>query len=185
MAKPRNGPLSFGQVGRKLHRLFEMHPTDSPTLAGRLVAQTHLSSWLLASLAIGIVLYLLFLILAFLSAGSAWLISDGNWRSYNLLTPVLVSYLLLFRPLVRRLLLNAIETAKPLLSIPDTPTKLVAEAFSFNHGFEWLSFGLGVAAGWLIVRPWQYRPLGIWFLAYNLLADGLMFGLLGWTIYSG
>ncbi len=185
MAKSRNSPSFLGQVGGKLHRYFEIPPTDSPTLAERLVAQTHLSSWLLASLAIGIVLYLLFLILAFLYGGSPWLIADGNWRSYNLLAPVLVSYLLLIRPLVRRLLLNAIETVQPLLPKPDSPAKLVAEAFALDHGREWLSFGLGVAAGWLIVRPWQYNPFGLWFLAYDLLADGLMFGLLGWTIYSG
>lgn len=185
MSASRNGDTFFSQIGGKLHRYSEMPPTDALTLPERLVAQTRLASWPLASLAIGVGLYLLFLGLVILNGGWAWLTRDGNWWYYNLLTPVLITYLLLIRPLVRRLLNNAIEAFRPLLPATDPPEKLVAEAYALNRRQEWLAFGFGAVAGWLIVRPWRYNPFGPWFLAYDLLADGLMFGLLGWTIYSG
>jgi hypothetical protein len=185
MSISKNGPSFLSQFWGRKHRYFQMPPSDAATLPELLVASTRLSSWPLASLAIGLGLYLLFLGIVILNAGWNWLMADGNWRHHYLQAPVLITYLLLIRPLARHLLSTTIETLYPLLSISDPPEALVAEAHSLSRRQEWLAFAVGAAAGWLIIRPWQSNPLGAGFLVYHLFVDGLMFGLLGWTIYSG
>jgi voltage-gated potassium channel len=185
MSISKNGPSFFSQYWGRRHRYFQMPPSDAATLPELLVASTRLSSWLLASLAIGLILYLLFLGIVILNGGWDWLMDEGNWRYHYLQTPVLISYLLLIRPLVRYLLSSTIETFHPLLSISDPPPALVAEAHSLSRRQEWFALAVGAAAGWLIIRPWQNNPFGPGFLVYHLFVDAFLFGLLGWTIYSG
>jgi voltage-gated potassium channel len=45
-----------------------------------------------------------------------------------------------------------------------------------------VAFGIGAGAGWLLLAPWQGPALGL--ILYNFLDSALLFGLLGWTIYS-
>ncbi len=185
MTISQNGTSSLSQLWGRRHRYFQIPPSDPATLPELLVAQTRLSSWPLASLVIGLGLYLLFLGLVTLNGGWTWLLADGNWRHRYMQAPVLITYLLLIRPWVRYLLRGTIETFYPLLSISESPEELVTEGHSLSRRQEWLAFALGAAAAWLIIRPWQNNPFGPDFLIYELLADGLLFGLLGWTIYSG
>lgn len=184
MSTSQDGDLPWVQIGRKVHSFFEMPAIGQPTLPQRLAAYTRIRSWPLASLAIGAGVYLLYLFLAILHGGRDWLLADGNWGGYNVMAPVLISYFLLIQPLAGRLLRRTIQAFRPLLPLTENAETLLAEALAHDRRHEWIAFGLGAAAGWLIIRPWQHNPFGLVFLAYELFSDGLMFGLLGWTLYS-
>lgn len=61
--------------------------------------------------------------------------------------------------------------------------RLEAEAYSLNRRREWLAFGLGTILGWLVLQPPLNRPY-FSLIVYDFIGDALVFGLLGWHIYS-
>jgi len=157
-----------------------MPSTGIPSVPQMLLAQTRLSSWPLASITVGFGLYAFFVGLSFLDGSVAWL-AHGRWWN-GLVFPVMTIYLLLLQPLYRRFFNDTANAFLSLLPRADRSRQLLAEALALDRRREWLAFGLGAALGWLLSRPW--RLPGPWLMLYGFIGGGLMFGLLGWSVYS-
>lgn len=164
---------------------FEMPPLGRPTLPELLLIQTGIRSWFLASVAAGAGLYGVFLILAVLDGNTlAALIQAGSWAWRNsLLLPVMIIYLLLIQPPLRRLLINAVNSFLPLLPTAKRSEHLVSTAYFLNRWREWLAIIIGIICGWLLDPPLNKPYLAP--KVYSLLGEALLYGLIGWSIYSG
>jgi voltage-gated potassium channel len=153
--------------------------TYPPNLLERLVAGTRLP-WPVAGLILGMVPYFLLLLLA-AAAGFPPLLAERRVLFYALRPVVLTTYLFLAYPLLKRALqrtLTALET-----QFPPTPgsARWRIEAYSVSPRGQVVAVVLGVAIGWFLVEPWQQ---GVWWaIGYRVLSEGVLFGLLGWTLY--
>lgn len=163
-----------------IYRYVAMPPSNSPTLPELLVVWTRLP-WLPASLTIGLVMYLFLVGLVLVTGDLALFLENGNWWYYALLNPTLSTYLLLMHPASRQLLNNIISDFRSLFPNDEAYDRWRAEAHILNRHQEWVAIGLGALIGWLLMRPWQSPNFG--FMLYYFLSSGVMFGLLGWTIY--
>jgi hypothetical protein len=151
------------------------------TLLETLVARTGLA-WRGISVAVGVVLLLLAVIAAYLDGLLVRPIQIGY--RYLLLAPALVPYLLLTQPPLRRLREHAVSAFRPLVPVDSAHYhRTLGRAPMFNRRREWLALGVGAIAGPLLTRPaWPLFPF--WTKAYVILAGAVLFGLLGWFIYS-
>ncbi|MGD2145425.1 MAG: hypothetical protein PVH41_01880 [Anaerolineae bacterium] len=151
------------------------------TLLEALVARSGLP-WRGIAIAAGLVLLLLSVVAAYLDGLLTGPIS-GGYR-YLLMAPVLVPYLLLTQPPLRRLREAAIDAFRSLVPFDDERyDRTLAEAPMFNRLREWVALGIGAAASPLLTRAaWPFFPL--WTKAYVILAGAVLFGLLGWSLYS-
>jgi hypothetical protein len=166
-------------------------PTGSAThstLVEELAKRARLSWYYVSgATAIGLVLF---------AVGAAYL--DGVlpaqssyelWRA-GLTAPVLIAYVLMLQPTLKRLRESAIEAFRPLVSLDDGSFhRTLAEASLFNRRLECLAAGLGVACGLLVDRPWD--PQGLywawgsgWLVLYGVVSAVMLWGLLGWFAYS-
>ncbi len=166
----------------KLYQYFDMPVANCPTLPELLVAQTHLP-WPIASLAIGLGMYLLLVGLVIINGDLTTFLTNGNWWYNALLRPTIITYILLIQPIIKWLLKHIIKDFRSLFRSSEAYSRWRSEAHILNCRWEWLAFALGALAGWLLLRPWQNPNPG--FGLYNFLGSGFMFGLMGWTIYSG
>jgi hypothetical protein len=131
----------------------------------------------------------LFLVLA--PIGAAYLdgllpvfFSQGYWR-ISLLPPAVIVYILAVAPIVERQEARVIEAFRPLVRTDDASfNRLVNEASRLNPALELLAFSLGGAFGLWIGYRWLSGGEAFWLRPYLSLSAGLMFGLLGWTIYG-
>jgi voltage-gated potassium channel len=166
----------------KVERYFEMPSTASPTLPEILLAKTGLTSWPLASLIVGGGLYGIFLVLAYFDGLAAQIPDYRGWW-YTLAFPVMIIYLLLIQPLLLRLLRRTIQSFRSITPFHDRFKRLEHEVYSLNRRWEWLAFILGALMGWLIVKP-PFKSVSISLTLYDIVGDALVFGLLGWHVYS-
>jgi voltage-gated potassium channel len=168
------------EARRKVQNYFEMPPSSIPIMPQELLVKTGLKSWFWASLALGLGPYVLLMGPAMLGDAEHWF-AQGRWW-INLSLPAMTIYILLLQPIFRRFLRNLIEIFLPLLPATRDTEQLMAEAYVLHRGREWLAFGLGVGVGWFIGRPWELTNLLL--ILYGFLGEGLLFGLLGWFVYS-
>jgi len=166
------------QAGPYLAGWFAMPPADAPTLPETWLAYTRLSFWPLASLVAGAGPYLLLFGLGWWYDPRVWFSDD--WRPYGLLYPLTNLYLLGLAPIFRRLLETTVALFLPLL--PAREMRASLSAYTLNRRREWLVFGAGAIAGWLIMPAEDF--VNAWQMAYGLLGEGLNIGLLGWLMYS-
>jgi hypothetical protein len=145
-------------------------------------------------MAVGLVFALFLVGTAFLAGILAAPFDAGFWRA-GLLYPVIIVYILLTLPVLKRLRESAIKDFRPLARMDDDDfERLLAEAPMFNRRLEWLALGSGLVGGLLLLRPWDYSGLSRtwlslgtgpeWLVLYTLVAGGLWSGLLGLGIYS-
>jgi hypothetical protein len=155
--------------------------TYPTTLLEELGERTRLS-WPQLAAGVGLGLTLVAVGAAYLDGLLAGPFDADFWRS-GMSAPVLVAYLLLIQPTVRRLRDGAIDAFRPLMPLDDDDfRRLLAEASIFNRRAEWVAVGIGVAGNLLLSRPWE--TLSFWLTLYGMLGGGLLFGLLGFFIYS-
>lgn len=166
----------------KIDQYFDIPLADPPTLPESLIVRTGISSWLLATLLIGSSFYLLFLVTAYLDGFIFTLFQNEHWWN-SLVFPILTIYLLLMYPPLRRLLAQSIQTYRSMVPYNDRFRRLETEAYSLHTRREWIAFGLGSLAGWLIIDPWG-KHTHLSQIVYEAIGDMLVFGLLGWHIYS-
>src|SRR5262245_60625047 len=170
------------RTGSRLERYFEMPSSDASTLPELWIAQTRLPSWPLATLATAAGFYSLFLILAYLDGYMAELTAKGQW--WNTLTmPVLLSYLFLIQPFLRRQLAQAIHVFQAKVPFNEHVRRLELRTYSLNRRRELFAVGLAILIGWVVLDPPLASPYPSK-IFYDLIGDIFVFGLLGWHIYA-
>ena len=132
---------------------------------------------------------LLFLILAtFLDGVFTDLSHWSLWRNF-LDAPTLTIYILVIYPFVWRLWWRSAQSLQALLPIDEGSSKRVAVEVPLpNRRWEWAAMLVG-AVFWLSLwQPWgwdrRWEPGAIWLSAYDVVTQTILFGLLGWLVYS-
>jgi hypothetical protein len=159
------------------------YPDYSTTLIDELLARTRLP-WLWVIIGVGLILFLLLGISAYLD-GLFFQAFDRNFWRGSLQGPAIILYILIIHHLLKRPGEGAIEAYRSLLAMDDDSfEQLMAEAASPSRGREWLALGLGAVAGLLLTRPWTAPAQFVWMKLYWHVTIALMFGLLGWIVYG-
>ena len=133
------------------------------------------------------VLLLLFLVLAAYLDGVFTDLSHWSlWRSF-LDGPVLIMYILVVYPFIWRLWRRSVVSIQSLLSIDKGDSHRVeVEVPIPNRRWERVAILIG-AVFWLSLwQPWgrSWGPGAIWLSAYDVVTQTMLFGLLGWLVYS-
>lgn len=174
------GPMRplLKQLGQRAEQYLEMPPVGSPTLPEALLRYIRIASWPLASLAVGAVFYLVYVVLA---AIEGTLNVSQLWQS--LILPAVIVYLLLIQPIIRRLLAHAIDAYVSLVPYNDKFRRLEMRAYSLNRRDEYLAVGLGAIVGLYFLTPPLPGP-ELSTRLYDYVGEALVFGLVGWHVYS-
>jgi hypothetical protein len=154
--------------------------TTPPTLVEEWVRRTGLS-WAQAAALVALALIVFLAGAAYMDGTLAELFDAEYWR-YGLIYPAITAYTLWIQPALGRLLVAALEAFRPLVLTDDENfQRLVAEAPLFDRRNQWLAVGIG-AVFILVWRPSD--PFPFWPTLYHLLSGALMYGLMGWFIYT-
>lgn len=140
--------------------------------------------WYGTTAVVAAVLVLLFILVAYLDGDFGRLSEWGFWQGL-LDSPVLIVYILVVYPFMWRLWKRAVRTFQPLM--PDDSKRLASGLPVPNRRREWLAFFIGAVFVLLLSQPWTWE-LGSsepWIPLYEIVTFSLMFGLLGWLVYSG
>jgi hypothetical protein len=110
-------------------------------------------------------------------------LGQGYWR-LSLLPAVIIIYILAISPILTRMEANVIQALRPVVQLDDEHfDRLVKEASHINPWGEASAFGVGFAFGLWNGQTWFFDADLFWLKLYLPLSTGLMFGLLGWTIF--
>jgi hypothetical protein len=151
------------------------------TLLEELVERSRLS-WLQIAIIVSAALVALLLGVAFLSGELPGPFDAAFWIR-GLLPPVIIGYSLLCEARLKRLRDNAVGALRPLVRIDDESfDRMIRKASMFNRDREWLAIAIGAMVGWLLNLAWGYPSA--WIGLYIVISHGLMYGLIGWFIYS-
>jgi hypothetical protein len=153
----------------------------APSLWGRLIRRRR-RAWI--TLGIGLVLFLAPLVAATLDGLVDDLLSQGQWRL--VLGPAaVITYILAVAPIVERAQAGVIDAFRPMVLIDDDGfDRLVVEASRLSPIGQGIAFGLGSVFGLWLGQSWLSDTDAFWLKLVLIPSTGLMFGLLGWTIYS-
>ena len=140
--------------------------------------------WIMVIVAVPL---LLFLVLAAYLDGVITDLSHWSlWRSL-LDGPVLIMYILVVYPFIWRLWWRSVLSLQSLLPIDEGDSHRVeVEVPMPNRRWERVAILIG-AAFWLSLwQPWgeSWRASVMWISAYDVVTQTMLFGLLGWLIYS-
>lgn len=121
---------------------------------------------------------------AFLDGVLHEFLSRGIWR-IALLPPAVIIYILVLSTIMAGREEGVIEAFRPLVLMDDDSfSQLVDEASRLNPIGQGTAFGVGAAFGLALGQAWLSDGNFFWLRLYLSLSAGLMFGLLGWLIYS-
>ncbi len=110
--------------------------------------------------------------------------SHGFWRP-ALLPAAVIIYILVLGPALSGGEERVIQAFRPLVLLDDDSFRqLVNEASRVNPIGEVTAFAVGGAFGVWLGQSWLSDANVFWLRLYLSLSAGLMFGLLGWVIYS-
>ncbi|MEA3441631.1 MAG: hypothetical protein U9R58_15260, partial [Chloroflexota bacterium] len=153
---------------------------ESPSLFERMIGRsrpvwvTLLASTLLLALPFAAVL---------LDGALGEMLQEGQWRVL-LLPSVIIIYIILVSPLMMHMGEQVLEALRPLVQLDDDAfDNMVRKAAHINPVHELLVFGAGFALGILSATASSMDGGLTWLRIYWLLAMGLMYAILGWTIY--
>lgn len=165
---------------RRVVDFFELPETRSPTLPEVLVQKTGLKSWFLASILIGVMVYVVSMGVATLDGG----IYAPSWSwSGSLVYAVMTTYLLLIQAPLRRLLQRSIDEFMPFLPATERYENLIVQAHRLRRPFEWLAVGAAIITGWFLKSFGPVESLRLWLDI--MIGTSIMFGLTGWYLYMG
>ncbi len=136
------------------------------------------------TLGAGLLLVLAPLVAATLDGLVSDLLSQGHWRL--VLTPAaVITYILVVSPIVERAQAGVIDAFRPLVLMDDNDfDRLVVEASRLNPIGQGIAFGLGAAFGLWLGQSGFSDSDAFWLRLVLIPSEGLMFGLLAWTIYG-
>jgi voltage-gated potassium channel len=168
-------------LGRWLAHHFELPNRSYQPLPIELVHKLNIPTWLRASITVGVSFYLVFLALAYLDG---FLFHSLDWR-VSFLLPTAMIYLLLIIPVLEQFMTRVIDIYRALAPHSNKLRRLEIEAYALNRGREWLAVIISMAVGWLVLHGDPFLR-DDYFSArfYNLVGEGLVFGLAGWHLYS-
>jgi hypothetical protein len=100
------------------------------------------------------------------------------------MAPASVAYGLLMQPRLRQLRERAVKAFRPLVALDEERFWVtLASAPLFDRRREWLAVSVGAVVGVLVTsEAWPYYQF--WATLYVGLASAIMFGVLGWLVYS-
>jgi len=139
--------------------------------------------WYWATAIVAVVLFSLLILAGHLDGAFGQQIEGGFWRT-SLQGPVLIIYILVIYPFMLRLWKPAIEAFRPIASISENQfNRLSTEITAVNRRREWLAVFIGGLFFLLMSRIWL-GWIDQWFQVYQVTTEAILFGLLGWLIYS-
>jgi hypothetical protein len=112
-----------------------------------------------------------------------------HWRLWQnfLDAPVLTIYILIIYPFIWRLWWQSAQSLQSLLPTGEGHSNRVVMGVPIpNRRWEWAAISIG-AVFWLSLwQPWgrSWETGGIWLNAYDVVTQIMLFGLLGWLVYS-
>ncbi len=110
--------------------------------------------------------------------------SIGRFWRIGLQGPVMIVYVLAIYPFILRLRKPAIEAFRPLVSISeDQFNRLSKDITTVNRRQEWLAVFIGIFLFLVIQRIWL-GWFNQWLDVYQVTTEAILFGLMGWLIYS-
>jgi hypothetical protein len=148
----------------------------------QMVVKRSRMSWYWFTAALTMALLVLFILAAVLDGATGRFSQWEFWREF-MAGPVIIVYIFLIFPYMRRLGEKATEAFRQLLfheeDIHDSEKSIP------DRRWEWATFSAGAIFWILIVRPWDWEwgTDGPWLYLYILISASLLFGLLGWLIY--
>jgi hypothetical protein len=160
-----------------------MSATTSHTLLDRLRSRTKLSPLGLIVIC-GLALTLLPILVVWLEGYWQEVFQQRYWRAL-FVAPVIVVYILILEQVFKRMEANVIQGLKKVVRLSETDFReLVISTMAVNARSEWLAFLLGVSFGLIAVFQESVLEGFSWISLYLGLANCLMYGLIGWVIYS-
>ncbi len=143
-------------------------------------------SWRWTTSIIAIVLVLQFIVVTYVSDSTSRLVELEFLRQF-LEELVLITFILAFYPFIWRLWNEALQALKPLLQLDDSAfAQLVVDISTWNRKREWIAVFVGVIFMLILNQPWtwSWESNNTWLSAYSLEVAILVWGLLGWLVYS-
>ena len=142
--------------------------------------------WIVALVAV--LLLLLLVLMAYLDGAFTGLSEWILWRHF-LDGPTLVVYALVVYPPLWRLWLRAAQSLQALRFTGEGGSNGVApEVPRPNRRCEWASLTIGAVFWVSLWQPWgwsgRWEPGAIWLSVYDVFTQTVLFGLLGWLLYS-
>jgi hypothetical protein len=135
-------------------------------------------------LAIGLLLFLLPLGIAYLEGISHLILVDGIWRSL-FIQPVLVTYVLILSQPLQHTREVVAQALRSIMQLDDESFhSLVERACQTNPIGELIGFGLGVVFIFSLGARFELFENAYWLSRYIYLSAILMWGMIGWTTYA-
>ncbi len=160
-----------------------MSATASHTLLDRLRKRTRLSPLGLIVIC-GVVLISLPILIVWLEGYWQEVFQQRYWRAI-FVAPVIIVYILILEQIFKRMEASVIQGLKKVVRLSEEDFReLVVSTTKVNARSEWLAFLLGASFGLIAVFQEGVVQGFSWLALYLGLANCLMYGLIGWVIYS-
>ena len=154
-----------------------------PSLIEKLISRTKLAPSIFILLS-AIVLLLLPLVIVWLEGYWDELFSQRYWRAI-FVQPVIIIYILILVRVFKRLEESVIKGLHEVVRLKDEEfDQLVKRTTTVNLKNELLAILAGAVIGMLVASPWDLFLDFSWLLLYLLFVNCIMYGLLGWVVFS-
>ncbi len=145
--------------------------------------------WYWATAIVAAVLFLSLFLVAYLDGFFVLGIALSKWNFWERYvdSPIMIIYILIVYPFMRRLRDQAIQAFRSLLPQGEgVSNRLAMETFIPNRRWEWVAVLIGIAL-WIPIEQsagWWWGRGTFWLNVYQMVTFPLLFGLLSWLIYD-
>lgn len=154
----------------------------SPTSIERLTERTRLSSNRYI-LIVGLVLMILPVIILWLEGDWDDVFNQRYWRGI-FVQPVIIIYILILIQIFTRMDVNVIKGLRSIVQLDEAEIDQLVDKTKLGRRNGLLAFIIGAVIGLLLTSPWEVFKSFSWLGIYLTIPNFLMFGLLGWVIYT-
>jgi hypothetical protein len=139
--------------------------------------------WYAFTALVAIFLAIMLILVAYVD-GAHSLPSNWNYWRAGLGNPLIMIYIMIIYPVIKRLSDQAVQSMVPFLQIEKSSLGILEREHSIGkHRWEWVAFAIGVLFILMLSQPWQ--GMRFWMDFYGLFTGIIMFGILAWLIYLG